>query len=460
MSLSHDFVNPVILAGLTQHVGEPHQLEEHHSVVRIAHLHRDGTLVPNHVFGRVSHIRNASCPRNTKSGQPSFWCFDIMTQEPLCTDDPRRPAEPIEWLAVEAGAHLIGRGPHMFQAGTVKAWANRWRRVYPRPFGHVEGGEMVVQSQVQTTHDMRYVKTRQRADPYHGGGTNGGWPFFLVRLEQGYKERAHGHEAIGWAVVEAQVGSFGTIRFESMITPNIGGKTIGVNYKQNFRDPPFVFGNIHSFNGHYPIAIQQLHSSDSTSTAEYILHEDKCKTPNCGVVERNINFTTGEYFAFKAATKERCCVACRHDTQCFAWVYAIKASMCSLKDSSARLARTSAGVSCYTGYKKMGVTVQSVNAPNVKYTTGEFFNFNRGHLDAILKKSKWNSMNFTATVDNVNHPPKVTPPPLPPTPLTTRTPPLLLPPPPPPPGGHRDRLAIRGLQELCIRPMGVVVVRC
>ena len=243
--------------------------------------------------------------KDIQQGCPGWrgWCFQIRMQEPSCMEDEgvHIPGETLSWMVIDRGVyHMQVRSPkltvafsqssyiltahrvvgdywqgqaiqdNLMQAGIVSASGTAFVTVIPSPFD----GELdpVVLTQIQTTRDPGYVKTRQRwATGYSGGA-------FEVKLEQAYGAPSHGREEIGWFAVESSAGALGARMFEATFTAAVDHNARTLNFQSNFSAVPLIFANIGTYSGGESATVRS--EVRALHTVRVLIYEDSCADHN------------------------------------------------------------------------------------------------------------------------------------------------------------------------------------
>jgi hypothetical protein len=234
---------------------------------------------PDAVTARVRNIRyGPSDDDDTCDGH----CFDIRLQEPSCLDDVHM-GERVPWMVIESGTWFSDQGK-MIQAGRVLASGSDanpnvgaeatlgggWKDVlYHSKF---PDDNVATLSQVQTTLDPSFVKTRQQ--PLVGAGYGTGFSVYLEgaaddqRLSATTHSSTHAIEHVGYIAFQHGIGAMGRDLYQAGSTdPQVTDQPFGLSFCAGFTTQPLLFASIGTYNGHDPSVIRL--SSDTTATSAH-----------------------------------------------------------------------------------------------------------------------------------------------------------------------------------------------
>ena len=198
----------------------------------------------NPVVFAQSASRNGSDPVIVRVTDVQSDRFTIYLQEPSNLNG-SHGAETVSYLVLEAGSWQLSDGT-LVEVGTVSSGstvgrqlADQWESIsLNTPFDNTP----TVLSQVQTTNDTSFVKTRQR-DAVAGG--------FQLALEgEEDDSSAHGVETIGYLAIESGRGRLGVVEYEAFTTGSLYDETgVTLTFTEGFDQAPGLLSSLASFNG-------------------------------------------------------------------------------------------------------------------------------------------------------------------------------------------------------------------
>ena len=193
--------------------------------------------------------------------------FAMFMQEPSNLNG-THIEESVSYVVLEAGQWQLPNG-EMLEVGTLDTSSTVGRR-QPSPqwetmaFANAFGGIPVVLSQVQTTNDASFVKTRQNSLTTDS---------FDVALEgEEIDTTQHGLETIGYMALDAGTGQWGSITYEGFVTPTVftdAGSTL--TFSHSFSQAPNFLSSLSTHNGQDP---SELRYSNLTGTGAQIFVEE------------------------------------------------------------------------------------------------------------------------------------------------------------------------------------------
>lgn len=204
----------------------------------------------------------------------SAWCFEMFLQEPDCLDA-WHTMEAVDWLVIEEGAYYTKEGA-MMQAGVKAVQGGGWEDAHFHMAFPEEAAAagLVVLSQLQTTNDVKFAKTRQQAVDRET---------FQIAVEQigGTMDMSHRHglETAGWLALEAGSGMLGETQYEAGLLTGATEVASQVAFTRPFATKPEVFGSIASWHGADAVQLRQdgLNPNPvTTTTMSFALEEEGC----------------------------------------------------------------------------------------------------------------------------------------------------------------------------------------
>jgi hypothetical protein len=199
-------------------------------------------------------------------------------QEPDCLDQ-YHITEAVSWAVFEAGAYESSAGA-MFQAGTVAVQGGGWETVpfhVPFPATSANVG-IAVLTQIQTTNDPHFAKTRQRHQKHERTLSS-----FQLAVEQIGSVRdakhRHGLETAGWVAFEPGRGTIGETQYEVGLIDKVTHVAKTIKFARPFLTKPEMFASMATTNGGDASQMRldgKTPNPVTTTTARLLVEEEEC----------------------------------------------------------------------------------------------------------------------------------------------------------------------------------------
>jgi len=202
--------------------------------------------------------------------------FTVRIQEGPSSDG-NHSEEELTYLVIEAGSWRLSDGTRIV-AGKVVTDAtvggtnnldNSWE-VVEFPSSTLFTKAPIVLTQVQTSNDFHWVKTRQKSITTS--------QFMVTLEEEEANEIAHGGEVVGWLAVEPVVGFWSGSRFEAAVESGVEAKWRDrwwhtMTFHQQFDVPPMFLAMLTTFDDPDPAHLR--YRSLSKTGVDIRIEEDR-----------------------------------------------------------------------------------------------------------------------------------------------------------------------------------------
>ena len=179
----------------------------------------------------------------------------------------------------------------MLQTGVKAVQGGGWEDAhFHQAFPEAAEGGLVILSQLQTTNDVKFAKTRQQAVDRET---------FQIAVEQiggtMHTEHRHGLETAGWLAIEPGHGRLGETQYEAGVATGATEVPTEVTFDTPFMTKPEVFGSIASWNGHdaAQLRLDGLNPNPTSTTGMSFLIEEEACVDQEGVGDGSVNDGAG-----------------------------------------------------------------------------------------------------------------------------------------------------------------------
>ncbi|MDJ0647402.1 MAG: M10 family metallopeptidase [Xenococcaceae cyanobacterium MO_188.B19] len=198
--------------------------------------------------------------------------------------DGKHNRESFSYMVVEAGTWQLADGT-LVEAGTTNSNANvgsQWETInFQSNFTQAP----VVLSQVQTTNNSEFIRTRQK---------NGNATGFKVALEKedNLKNSPYQQDTVGWLAISSGEGTWDGNYYQATNTgDNVTHQWYGLNLSDNFTETPQVLASIASYDGPDSSGLRSREITGANGTnIEIRIEEDKSLDSEMGHTTEDVNF--------------------------------------------------------------------------------------------------------------------------------------------------------------------------
>ena len=187
-------------------------------------------------------------------------------------------------MVLEAGNWKLADGT-IVKVGTIDTNANvasTWETV---DLQDTFTEKPVVFSQVQTTNNSQFIRTRQQ------NGTATGFSVALEKEEK-LKYSQYQEDTIGWLAISSGEGSWDNNYYQAGNTgDNVTDTWYGLNLSDNFTETPQLLASIGTYDGGDPAGLRSREITGATgSTIEIQIEEDKSLDEEIRHTTEDVNF--------------------------------------------------------------------------------------------------------------------------------------------------------------------------
>ncbi len=207
--------------------------------------------------------------------------FMAYLQEPNYKDG-RHTLESFTYLVLEAGSWQLDNGA-LLEVGSIQTdlvtGGEAWADV---SFSQAFDADPILFSQVQTSNDSDFVRTRQRA------ATADGFQLALEE-EEALKNTGHDLETVGWFAITPGTGTWNGLSYQAGETPDsVRHQFYTLEFDTPFTVAPSFLGNIATFDGSDPSGLRYRNLTNSQ--VQIKIEEDQSLDSETGHTTEVINF--------------------------------------------------------------------------------------------------------------------------------------------------------------------------